>query len=266
MPKARAEAEKALAAGEIDFNMGFIGGFIAQIDTGAPVIVLSGVHVGCFQLLARDAIRTVRDLKGKSVGITERGTGRHHFFVSLLGYIGLDHRRDVRFVERPPAESRQLFADGKLDAYQAFAEEVYELRDRKVGRVLLDSAVDRPWSQYFCCVWAASPEFVRKHPVATRRALRAFLKATDMCGLEPERSVRILGERGFMPDGEHQTMLRLLRDLPFGKWRETDPEDTVRFYALRLREAGLIKASPQKILADGTDWRFLNELRKELKG
>lgn len=39
----------------------------------------------------------------------------------------------------------------------------------------------------------------------------------------------------------------------------------VRFYALRLREAGLIKATPQKILADGADWRFLNELKKELK-
>jgi len=35
---------------------------------------------------------------------------------------------------------------------------------------------------------------------------------------------------------------------------------------LRLREAGMIKSSPQKIIAQGTDWRFWNELRKELKG
>ena len=51
----------------------------------------------------------------------------------------------------------------------------------------------------------------------------------------------------------------------YNKWREFDPEDTIRFYALRMREAGLIKASPQKIIADGTDWRFLNELKRELK-
>ena len=43
------------------------------------------------------------------------------------------------------------------------------------------------------------------------------------------------------------------------------PEDTIRFYALRLHEVGMVKASPQKILAQGTDWRFLNELKKELK-
>jgi hypothetical protein len=56
-----------------------------------------------------------------------------------------------------------------------------------------------------------------------------------------------------------------LDDVPYDRWREYDPEDTMRFYALRLREAGLIKSSPQKIIADGTDWRFLNELKRELK-
>ena len=57
-----------------------------------------------------------------------------------------------------------------------------------------------------------------------------------------------------------------MQEVPYGKWREYDPEDTVRFYALRLHEAGMIKSSPQKIIAQGTDWRFLNELKKELKG
>jgi NitT/TauT family transport system substrate-binding protein len=57
-----------------------------------------------------------------------------------------------------------------------------------------------------------------------------------------------------------------MKEVPYGKWREYNLEDTVRFYALRLHEAGMIKASPQKIIAQGTDWRFLNELKKELKG
>jgi NitT/TauT family transport system substrate-binding protein len=59
-------------------------------------------------------------------------------------------------------------------------------------------------------------------------------------------------------------LLQTLKDNPY-KWREYDPEDTVRFYALRLQEVGLIKSSPQKIIADGSDWRFLNELKRELK-
>jgi len=40
----------------------------------------------------------------------------------------------------------------------------------------------------------------------------------------------------------------------------------VRFYALRLHEISLIKSTPQKIIAQGTDWRFFNELKKEMKG
>ena len=57
-----------------------------------------------------------------------------------------------------------------------------------------------------------------------------------------------------------------MKELPYHKWRDYAPEDTVLFYALRLHEAGMIKSSPQKILAQGGDWRFHNELKKELKG
>ena len=59
--------------------------------------------------------------------------------------------------------------------------------------------------------------------------------------------------------------LQTLTDMRYDKWREYDPEDTMRFYALRLQETGMIKSSPQKIIADGTDWRFLDELKRELK-
>jgi NitT/TauT family transport system substrate-binding protein len=56
-----------------------------------------------------------------------------------------------------------------------------------------------------------------------------------------------------------------MKDVPYARWRDYDAEDTLRFYALRLHEAGMIRSSPQKIIATGTDWRFLNELKRELK-
>jgi NitT/TauT family transport system substrate-binding protein len=74
---------------------------------------------------------------------------------------------------------------------------------------------------------------------------------------------RLLVERKFTSRVDYMT--QVLRDLPYGKWREFDPEDTLRFYALRLHEAGLLKSNPQKLIAQATDWRFLNELKKELK-
>ena len=139
-----------------------------------------------------------------------------------------------------------------------------EVRARKIGHVLVNSAVDRPWSQYFCCLVGASREFVRKHPVATKRALRALLKATDLCALEPDRAARRLVDRGFTD--RYDYAVQTLKEVPYNRWREYDPEDAVRFYSLRLHGSGLIKSSPQKIIAQGSDWRFLNELKKELKG
>jgi NitT/TauT family transport system substrate-binding protein len=129
--------------------------------------------------------------------------------------------------------------------------------------VIVNSAVDRPWSQYFCCMVAGNTDFVREHPVATKRVLRAILKATDICATDPERAARQLVDGGFTPRFDYA--VQTLTDLPYGRWREYDPEDTLRFYALRLHEAGMISSTPNQIIAAGTDWRFVNELKRELK-
>jgi len=106
-------------------------------------------------------------------------------------------------------------------------------------------------------------DFVARHPVATKRALRAIVKAADICAAEPERVARTLVDRGFYKD--HAASLQTLKDIPYRRWRELDSADSLRFYALRLHEGGLIKTNPQKMLAQGTDWRFIEQLKKELK-
>ena len=84
-----------------------------------------------------------------------------------------------------------------------------------------------------------------------------------MCAAEPARAARRLVDGGFAD--RYDYALQSLTELPYDKWRDYDPEDSLRFYALRLHEAGMTKSSPQKIIADGTDWRFLNQLKRELK-
>jgi NitT/TauT family transport system substrate-binding protein len=43
------------------------------------------------------------------------------------------------------------------------------------------------------------------------------------------------------------------------------PRDAIRSITLHMHEAGFFESNPQKIIAGGTDWRFLNELKRELK-
>ena len=254
---------RALAGGKFDIGQNFAAPLVMALDAGLPIVLLGGVHVGCFELFAAQGIRSVAELKGKTIAMPGVGSIPHTFISSIATFVGLDPRRDIKWVERPYAESKQLFVEGKANAFLAFPPDGLELRARRAGNVLLTSALDRPWSQYFCCLIVANKEFVRRNPVATKRALRALTKANEICASDPDLAVKAYLRKGFKPSPD--VARQAIQELPFGRWREYNPEETVRFYALRLREAGMVKGAPQKLIAQGTDWRFLDQLRKELK-
>ncbi len=250
-----------LVTGKLDFAGADVMSLLQSVDAGQPLVVLAGMHTGCFELFGTSRVRRLLDLKNGSIGVSF--AGGQALVTVMAAYVGLDPRRDARFVSAPSQEKFQLLADGKIDALLAFPPEPQELRTRNIGHVVVSTTEDRPWSQYFCCMAVANVNFVKKHPAATKRVLRAFLKATNMCALEPDRVARFLVDRGFVKN--HDYAVQTLKEIPYTRWREYDPADTMRFYALRLHEVGMIKTSPQKILARGTDWRFVNELKKELK-
>ena len=255
--------ERALASGEADIGGHFAAPVILRLEAGDPIVMLGGEHVGCFELLGSERIRTIRDLKGRSVAIPELDPSPYAFLASMVSYVGLNPNKDINWIKHRPGEAMQLLADGKIDAYLGFPTEPQELRAKKIGRVVVNSAVDRPWSQYFCCMLTGNREFVRKNPVATKRAMRAILKSAEICAVAPEKVAKSIVAKGVAKNYDYA--LEAIKSLPYGRWREYDAEDTVRFWALRLHEAGMIKSSPQKIIAQGTDWRFLRELKKELK-
>jgi NitT/TauT family transport system substrate-binding protein len=262
LPTATAPIE-AVARGEIDLNLNYSINYVAAIDAGKPITLLAGVHVGCYELFGAAGIRTIADLKGKSVGVGAVGSTGSLLVTMMAAHVGLDPAKDIHWVADPSVKPIELFVQGKVDAFLGFPPEPQDLRARQIGNVIVNSAVDRPWSQYFCCMVGGNPDYVRNHPVATKRALRAILKAADLCASDPARVSRQIVDRGFTPSYEYA--LEALREIQYDKWREYDAEDTVRFYTLRLRDVGFIKSSPQKIIAENTDWRFLDELKHELK-
>ena len=255
---------ETLGSGEADIGGDFATSAIIHLDRGTPIVVLGGIHVGCFELFGTVQVRTIRDLKGKSVGVRGLDTPPHIFLSTMAAYVGLDPRRDITWVTHPSDESMRLLGRGEIDAFMGFPPEPQELRANRIGHVVVNSAVDRPWSQYFCCMSIANRDFARRYPVATKRALRAILKAADICALEPARAAKSLTAQGLTK--RYDYAVQTMKDVPYTKWRNYDPEDAIRFYALRLKEIGMIKSNPQRIIAQGTDWRFFNDLKKELKG
>lgn len=253
-----------VAAGKADITQDAAISFVPLLDARQPVVILSGVHLGCWELFGASNVRAIRDLKGKRIPISTPGAEEHLVVSSILAYIGMDPRKDVQFVEIPLFDDQiKAFRAGAVDALFAFPPQPQRLRAEGIGHVVIDAARDRPWSQYYCCVVGANRDFMTRNPVATKRALRAFLKAADICARDPQRAARYLVAKGYEP--RYETALEVLDNLPYGRWREFSPEDTLRFHALRLREVGMITSDPNKLIAHGTDWRFLNELRRELK-
>jgi NitT/TauT family transport system substrate-binding protein len=249
-----------MAAGKIDMMFIDAPGLILGVDEGQALVGLGGMHGGCYELFGSSQVRSVLELRGRTVAASTRG--RQAFVAAMASYVGLDPRTDLKILLISGAA--QQFVEGKVDAFLGFPPEPQEFRARRIGRVIVNTSADRPWSQYFCCFATGNRDFVRKHPVATKRALRALVKAVDICAAEPDKVVRGLIDRGFLKDHDHS--LQALREIPYRRWREYDSADTIRFFALRMHEAGMIKSNPQKIIAEGMDWRFVNELKTQLKG
>ena len=254
------EFSSMLAQGRADFTITFALDLISTIEAGAPLVMLAGIHIGCYELFAREGIRSVAELKGKTVGLQ---TASPALLTLMAANVGLDPQKDIHWVTHPALQPLELFAERKIDAFLGFPPEPQELRARRAGHVIVSTTLDRPWSQYFCCMLGCRRDFAGKYPGATKRVLRAVLKATDWCASDSAAVARRMVDRGFTSryDYAEQTV----REVPYDKWRDYDPADSLRFYALRMREAGLIKATPQKILAENTDWRFLDEVKREWK-
>lgn len=258
-----AAISRAMASNEIDFSVNFSAPSITSIDSGESVTLLAGVHPGCFELFGNETIRSITDLKGKRVGIENVNSAPHLFISVIAAYYGLDPAKDINWVTTFNVRPIDAFADKKIDAFLGFPPEPQEAHARSLGHVVVSSAFDHPWSQYFCCFLKARRNFVVANPIAAKRVLRAILKAADLCVAKPSEVARQMVEGGFAE--RYDYALQALGDVPYQKWRDYDPEDTVRFYALRLHELGMIKKSPEEIIAAGTDWRFLNEVKRELK-
>lgn len=259
-----AEEKESIATGKTDLGMMAAVSVVQAIDAGASLVVLAGIHVGCFEVVGRKEIRSVKDLKGKTVAIPAFGSSQHLILMTMAAINGLDPKKDINFMVYPMAEQIDLLAKGKIDAFLGWPPQPQAAKAQKVGHIVISTTTDKPYSDNFCCMLVGNQTFVQRNPEATRRALRAILKGANMCGLDPEGSAKYLIDQNYAKGLEFTTAA--MKSIPWGVWNKLDPEATLRFYAVRMHEAGVIKMAPDRIIQRGADWRFLNELKKELKG
>ena len=241
---------------------------VGTIDAGLPLVLLAGLHSGCLEVWVREGITSVRDLRGTRISVRTKDLSDQFFafFATLLGWVGIDPLKDVQFVEAGAGNVPGMiaaFVEGRADVLLAGAQGGPMLRRLATspGHVMLETLTEKPWSEYYCCHVAANRDWARKYPVATKRVTRALLLATDAAAKDMPRAAHDAAG----PMKVEESLVVETMGMCAYNWRDLEPDDTLRFFALRLAQARMITSTPQKLIAQGTDFAFMRQLRNELK-
>lgn len=268
-----------IMTGESDFGVAYGNQVVSGVDARYPWVALAGCHTGCIELWAAPEITSLGELKGKRMDVWDKLVGPrpdlqatgifYGLLVSVLSQIGLSPS-DMKLTEvAPNVSTTARYLDGTSDATftAVHGGAVMRRNPRKRGQVILDTAVDRPWSQYYCCLLVANRDWVRSNPVATKRVTRAFLRASDLVTKDKKAAVQKALSSGVYagtPVPQDEAILFETIEMLSYEWREYDPEETLRFFAQRLRDADHLRSSPQQIIDAGTDFAYMRRLAKEL--
>jgi NitT/TauT family transport system substrate-binding protein len=252
---------------EADVSLAHPEFIVVSLDAGVPLVMLAGLHAGCFELWARPDIQSIGELRGKRIAVRRTDTSDQFYawFATLLAYIGIDPLKDVQFIaggDGPGMNS--AFIEGRSDAVLTGSATGprFKRLPKSPGHVILETMTDKPWSQYLCCTLVAQRDWARQNPIAAKRVTRALLRATDRAAKDPARAAHDAVAAG--GDFADESLVRETMAMCSYNWRELDPEESMRFFALKLGDVKLITSTPQQLIDKGTDLTYMRQLRREL--
>jgi NitT/TauT family transport system substrate-binding protein len=257
---------------EADVSLAHPEFIVVSLEAGVPLVMLAGLHAGCFELWARPDIQSIGELRGKRIAVrrAEISDQFYAWFATLLGYIGFDPLKDVQFIAGGDGPGmNNAFIEGRADAVLTGSATGprFKRMAKSPGHVILETMTDKPWSQYLCCTLVAQRDWARQNPIAAKRVTRAVLRATDRAAKDPARAAHdavAAGAAASTTDFADESLVRETMAMCTYNWRELDPEESLRFFALKLGDVKLITSTPQQLIDKGTDLIYMRQLRKEL--
>lgn len=230
-----------LALGGYDVTHHLIMYFLKPIEQGLDVKFTGGIHRGCLRVQAplNGKIRTVKDLRGKRIGVPGMGTPPFIFANRVLGANGIDPSKEITWMVYPAGELGLALDKGEIDAV-ADSEPIGSMLVAK-GKVwnVADQAVDMPYADEYCCAVLANGKFLKRNPKATAAATRALLKAAKWVEGNPRAAAELSVNGKYLASTVDQNTISIshLRYVP----SVSGAQVAVRLAAQEMKRAGMLK-------------------------
>lgn len=232
-----------LALGGYDVTHHLIMYFLKPIEQGLDVKFTGGIHRGCLrvQASAKGNIRSVKDLRGKRIGVPGMGTPPFIFANRVLGANGIDPSREITWLVFPAGELGLALDKGEVDAV-ADSEPIGSMLVAQ-GKVrnIADQAVDMPYAEEYCCAVLVNGKFLARNPKASAAATRALLKAAKWVEANPKAAAELSVKAKYLASTVDQNTVSIshLRYVP----SVSGAQVAVRLAAEEMRRAGMMKQS-----------------------
>ncbi len=230
-----------LATNKIDVTDGLLNQWLKPIEQGLNVKFTAGIHTGCIQILipADSAITSVKEFKGKTIGVPALGGGPMILVSRLLNKEGLDSKTDVTWKVFPNAELPIALEKGEVDAISVadpFAQ--IQVNDGK-AKSLYDSAVDEPFSLEYCCLVVVNGTLLEKDPAIAAAATRAILKGASWVNSNQQEIAQIEVDKKYVP-GDVTVNTQVLANYNFEPSVQGG-QDAVTNGAKEMKEIGILE-------------------------
>jgi NitT/TauT family transport system substrate-binding protein len=232
-----------LALGGFDVTHHLVMYFLKPIEQGLDVKFTAGIHRGCLRVQAstKSDIKTVKDLKGKRIGVPGMGTPPFIFAHRVLGANGIDASKDITWLVFPAGELGLALDKGEVDAV-ADSEPIGSMLIAQ-GKVknIADQAADMPYSQEYCCAVLANGKFLANNPKTTAKATRALLKAAKWVETNPLAAAKLSVEKKYLASTTEQNAVAIshLRYVP----SVSGAEIAVKLASAEMKTAGMLSPS-----------------------
>jgi NitT/TauT family transport system substrate-binding protein len=181
----------AMAAGRLEGMATTVDTYARQQSAGVPAVEIFPIDasVGGDGILASKSIKTVADLKGKSIAVNQ-GSVSEFFLAQVLQANGMS-LKDVKELNMKSGEAGAAFVAGRVDVAVTWEPWLSKAKARADSQVLVSS---KHYPDLIMDSFGFRKEFIQKYPDTVKEFMRAYYDAFDWMQKNPAEANKIIGD------------------------------------------------------------------------